>query len=68
LDNDEKQQRADQLRVDIAEALYGVKHVISSNADKIENDKTLSGIWEENLEQLLTYATKLDKFTDELGK
>ncbi len=66
LDNDEKQQRADQLRVDIAEALYGVKNVISSNAEKIEGSNTLSKMWEQNLEQLLTYAKKLDDFTETL--
>ena len=63
---EEREHRADKLRAEIAEALYDVKHVISSNAEKIEGSGKLSGIWEENLKQLLTYATKLDDFTESL--
>ncbi len=63
---EEREHRADKLRAEIAEALYDVKHVISSNAEKIKDDKELKKTWQKNLDQLLEYATKLDNFTETL--
>ena len=65
---EENQLKADQLRADIAAALYGVEKVITGNAEKIKGDAGLTQIWQENLKQLTDYAAKLDEFTGELSK